>query len=130
MQVEAAFLVGALLGLLVGRRFPKRLPEAPVLAPPLMLEDEAEPVVEETLPAVVEEILIPEGPKVPYGRFRVVRHHAGTDTLLYPTRPAQDSGAEARRVLEEYQPRYLGEFAVLYDGEIERGRKGAPEGPK
>ena len=58
-----------------------------------------------------------------HGRFRVIEWRDGQHWYLYPLWKGQDSGAEARRVFEQYQPK-AGEHAIFYDGVIERGRKG------
>lgn len=104
--------------------------------PSLLEAPEPIVVVHPVVAPVVDERAAPEpvGEPLPevrinthYGKHRVVRHHAGTDTLLYPLEKGQDSGAEARRVCERYKPRYKGEYAVYWYVEngqdVERWRK-------
>lgn len=88
------------------------IPLVVIPEPPIRLVE-----VERTPPKLLEPL--------PYGRFRVYHYDPLTniDRLIYPEFKGQDSGAEARRVLESFVLTYVGEYVKLMDGPVERGRR-------
>lgn len=56
-------------------------------------------------------------------QHRVVRHHLGTDALLYPLIDGHDASKDAKEAFLAAQPRYVGETVTWWDGDQVRGQK-------